>query len=83
MLAEAGIAITPDVDSTTPVATGFLRFSYCGPENDMREAAGRLKAWRSDWLWNVPDRQTAEAGPPVGTSSVTGHYRQIHCGWRR
>jgi len=24
----------------------FLRFSYCGPENDMREAAARLKAWR-------------------------------------
>jgi aspartate/methionine/tyrosine aminotransferase len=46
MLAEAGIAITPDVDSTTPVATGFLRFSYCGPENDMREAAARLKGWR-------------------------------------
>jgi aspartate/methionine/tyrosine aminotransferase len=24
----------------------FLRFSYCGPEADMREAAARLKRWR-------------------------------------
>lgn len=46
MLAEAGIAATPGVDFDRARGHRFLRFSYCGPEADMREAAARLAAWR-------------------------------------
>jgi aspartate/methionine/tyrosine aminotransferase len=46
MLAEAGIAATPGVDFDRARGGRFLRFSYCGPEADMREAAARLRAWR-------------------------------------
>ena len=46
MLAEAGIAATPGVDFDHARGNRFLRFSYCGPEGDMREAAARLKGWR-------------------------------------
>lgn len=46
MLAEAGIAATPGVDFDRTRGGHFLRFSYCGPEADMREAATRLKDWR-------------------------------------
>jgi aspartate/methionine/tyrosine aminotransferase len=46
MLTEVGIAVTPGVDFDRARGNRFLRFSYCGPEADMREAADRLKAWR-------------------------------------
>ncbi len=46
MLAEAGIAATPGVDFDRTRGGRFLRFSYCGPEADMREAAARLQLWR-------------------------------------
>jgi len=46
MLAEAGVAVSPGVDFDRTRGRRFLRFSYCGPEADMREAAARLKAWR-------------------------------------
>ena len=46
MLAEVGIAVTPGVDFDHARGNRFLRFSYCGPETDMREAAARLKAWQ-------------------------------------
>ena len=46
MLAEVGVAATPGVDFDHARGNRFLRFSYCGPEADMREAAERLKAWR-------------------------------------
>jgi aspartate/methionine/tyrosine aminotransferase len=46
MLAEVGIAVTPGVDFDHARGNRFLRFSYCGPEADMREATTRLKAWR-------------------------------------
>ena len=46
MLAEVGIAVTPGVDFDHARGNRFLRFSYCGPEADMREAAARLKDWR-------------------------------------
>jgi aspartate/methionine/tyrosine aminotransferase len=46
MLAEVGIAVTPGVDFDHARGNRFLRFSYCGPEADMREAAERLRAWR-------------------------------------
>ena len=46
ILAETGVAVTPGVDFDRARGNRFLRFSYCGPEADMREAAARLKAWR-------------------------------------
>jgi aspartate/methionine/tyrosine aminotransferase len=46
VLAEVGVAVTPGVDFDHARGNHFLRFSYCGPEADMQEAAARLKAWR-------------------------------------
>ena len=46
MLAEAGVAATPGVDFDRTRGSRFVRFSYCGPEADMREAAARLASWR-------------------------------------
>jgi len=46
MLAEVGVAVTPGVDFDHGRGNRFLRFSYCGPEADMREAVTRLSAWR-------------------------------------
>ena len=46
MLAEAGIAATPGVDFDRARGSHFVRFSYCGPEADMREAAERLRHWQ-------------------------------------
>lgn len=45
MLTEAGIAATPGVDFDRERGHRFLRFSYCGPEADMAEAADRLIRW--------------------------------------
>jgi aspartate/methionine/tyrosine aminotransferase len=41
MLAEVGIAATPGVDFDHARGNRFLRFSYCGGEDDIREAAAR------------------------------------------
>jgi aspartate/methionine/tyrosine aminotransferase len=46
MLAEVGVAVTPGVDFDRSRGGRFVRFSYCGPEADMAEAAARLKGWR-------------------------------------
>jgi aspartate/methionine/tyrosine aminotransferase len=46
MLQEAGVAVSPGVDFDRTRGNRFVRFSYCGPEADMKEAAERLKAWR-------------------------------------
>lgn len=46
MLAETGVAVTPGVDFDRTRGNRFVRFSYCGPEADMIEAAARLKEWR-------------------------------------
>jgi len=46
MLAEVGIASTPGVDFDRRRGNRFIRFSYCGPEADMAEAAERLRSWR-------------------------------------
>ena len=46
MLKEAGVAASPGVDFDRNRGNRFVRFSYCGPEADMREAAERLRAWR-------------------------------------
>ncbi len=45
LLDEAGIAATPGVDFDTRRGSRFVRFSYCGPEADMHEAADRLVEW--------------------------------------
>ena len=42
MLAEAGVAASPGVDFDAARGGGFVRFSYCGPEADMRVAVERL-----------------------------------------
>jgi aspartate/methionine/tyrosine aminotransferase len=46
MLREAGVAISPGVDFDRRRGNRFVRFSYCGPEDDMRAAAERLQGWR-------------------------------------
>ncbi len=46
MLAEAGVAATPGVDFDHARGRHFVRFSYCGPEPLMREAAERLHSFR-------------------------------------
>ena len=46
MLAEVGVAATPGVDFDRQRGNRFVRFSYCGAEADMREAAARLGRWR-------------------------------------
>jgi aspartate/methionine/tyrosine aminotransferase len=46
MLLEAGVAASPGVDFDRTRGNRFVRFSYCGPEADMREAAERLRGWR-------------------------------------
>ncbi len=45
MLAEAGVAASPGLDFDRTRGNRTVRFSYCGPEADMVEAASRLKAW--------------------------------------
>lgn len=46
MLAEAGVAASPGLDFDRTRGNRFVRFSYCGPEADMRDAAERLSRWR-------------------------------------
>jgi aspartate/methionine/tyrosine aminotransferase len=46
MLREAGVAVSPGVDFDRTRGNRFVRFSYCGPEEDMRAAAERLLHWR-------------------------------------
>jgi aspartate/methionine/tyrosine aminotransferase len=46
LLAEAGIAASSGVDFDQTRGNRFVRFSYCGPEADMAEAAHRLATWR-------------------------------------
>jgi len=46
MLAEAGVAAAPGVDFDRARGNRFVRFSYCGPEAEMVEAAERLARWR-------------------------------------
>ena len=45
MLAEAGVAAAPGVDFDRARGNRFVRFSYCGPEADMAQAAERLARW--------------------------------------
>lgn len=45
MLAETGIAATPGVDFDKARGHDFVRFSFSGPTEDIRQAARRLRAW--------------------------------------
>ncbi len=42
LLRQTAIAATPGIDFDRLAGHRYLRFSYCGPEADMRVAAGRL-----------------------------------------
>ena len=46
LLAEAGIAATSGLDFDRARGHQTMRFSYCGAEQDMAEAARRLQGWR-------------------------------------
>ena len=46
LLNEAGVAASAGVDFDRAREHRTMRFSYCGPEPDMAEAARRLGAWR-------------------------------------
>ena len=46
MLHEAAVACSPGVDFDRTRGNRFVRFSYCGPEADMRAAAEQLRRWR-------------------------------------
>ena len=46
MLAEASVAASTGLDFDRARGNRFVRFSYCGPEADMIEAAERLRRWR-------------------------------------
>jgi len=78
MLAEAGVAVSPGVDFDRTRGNRFVRFSYCGPEADMREAAERLLGWRyqhdgtdgaADWL----RRAVRCLGKTPGGARQAGH----------
>ena len=45
LLHEAGVAVTPGVDFDPREGRRFLRFSYCGTQQDMEEACERLARW--------------------------------------
>ena len=47
MLAEAGVAATSGVDFDEARGNRFLRFSYAGSTDDMREAMQRLAGWEA------------------------------------
>jgi aspartate/methionine/tyrosine aminotransferase len=46
MLQEGGVEVSPGVYFNRTRGGRFIRFSYCGPEADMREAAERPRHWR-------------------------------------
>ncbi len=47
MLASTGVAATPGVDFDTGLGQRYVRFSFAGAEDTMREAAKRLQDWLS------------------------------------
>ncbi len=44
-LTEAGVALTPGADFDTTRGHHYVRMSFAGTEEDMREAVQRLKSW--------------------------------------
>lgn len=45
MLEEIGVCAVPGVDFDRKNGNKYIRFSYCGTQKDVAEAAGRLEAW--------------------------------------
>lgn len=45
MLEEAGVCAVPGIDFDQKNGGKYIRFSYCGTEEDVAEAARRLEAW--------------------------------------
>ncbi len=45
LLREAGVAVTPGIDFDAERGHNFIRLSYAGPFDAMREAAARIKVW--------------------------------------
>ena len=46
MLKEIGVAATPGADFDEAAGRRFMRFSYAGTFDHMRDAARRLQRWR-------------------------------------
>jgi aspartate/methionine/tyrosine aminotransferase len=46
MLAETGVAATPGIDFDPERGHRFVRFSFAGSTEHMKQAAERLIAWR-------------------------------------
>lgn len=46
MLAETGVAATPGIDFDPGRGRRYIRFSYAGSRDDMREALRRLAGWK-------------------------------------
>jgi aspartate/methionine/tyrosine aminotransferase len=47
MMKEIGVAATPGVDFDEAAGRHFMRFSYAGTHDNMREAMRRIQAWRA------------------------------------
>ncbi|MGB0573112.1 MAG: pyridoxal phosphate-dependent aminotransferase [Alphaproteobacteria bacterium] len=47
MLTEARVATTPGLDFDPYLGNAYVRFSFAGTEDDMRNAIDRLRAWRA------------------------------------
>ena len=45
LLAEAGVAVAPGLDFDRRRGGGYVRLSFAGSQQDMREALARLEAW--------------------------------------
>ncbi|MDX5592678.1 pyridoxal phosphate-dependent aminotransferase [Pseudovibrio sp. SPO723] len=49
MLEEISVASTPGADFDPAHGAGYMRFSFAGPTEDIREAMTRLKAWTANF----------------------------------
>jgi aspartate/methionine/tyrosine aminotransferase len=47
LLAETGVATTPGVDFDPDRGSRYMRFSFAGPFEHMKEAVKRIRAWRA------------------------------------
>ncbi len=47
MIGEIGVAATPGLDFQPEEGARYVRFSFCGPSEDIAEAAQRLRTWRT------------------------------------
>lgn len=45
LLADTGVAIAPGIDFDTAGGNSFVRLSFAGPSEDIREALRRIESW--------------------------------------